>query len=1792
MSNENEKPTIPPPSGEDDDVEDYVEERTVLTDVPEELIAESLRGDDRKSGEGGLRQMFSRDPDNIRSALPTEAEGDALLDMLFDDAEIQPEEASVSDAKADDFAPTVAKSGPGARGALAPPLPPPLPPRPRAFGDIDPEIPSALGDTPVEPEDEEDEPTAYRAQAATLDPDAGDFDEDLPTASLDLADPNGGPPPVPRPAPPPLPAPRPPPPRIPAPGVDAGLLAEEPAVVDFAEEATHISDSTVPISIPSRPPTSAAFQDEREASAHLVEKGQRDLWAARAAWLREEAEAVEDKASRARALLVVSELEAMAGEDADASAVANELRELAPALPMCARQYRGLLSLRGDWSAVLEALDNETRMMPTPVARCHGAWLGAEIARVKLGDWEGARKRVDQALRALPTDPRGHVERFCEALASTEDADGGAGVLGKLRPPDGAGLASLSEACAEVAAQRAAAAGVLSARGGERSAYASLLFARGRLETGDLAGAVSALWDIRVEALTGGAGWLRGLLSAARKETRPAAVEALRSVVGGSHGAFARRALAGVAIEVGGGGDTSMEYGESFSPADRVALAALTGASRADTDPILRSAAHEPELGPLTAAASAAIGHPADEERRLYTVGGDRGRAAAALGRVLAMIGPETTALHQNPLVTSAIGQYATVTGSEASEDPVARALSLEIDVEAGAAGRIAAALATWGGEGGASERDRSLAAALIAELAGEGERAQADYDRARVADPSFEAAVRAEIQHVDSGAAARLLGPLAEAIQDPARSALLLSESGIRWALIDDFDEAEAPLTRAAEIDPKLPVAIHLGERIARSRGDRERLVDWLRIRREASDDPIEQAHDLVREALLVSDGEGSAGALLLEKALSARPADVGLRDLYERLAPEPPADRASWREARVAGADGPEKIRFALEAAYEYERQGDLESAGRAAKLAIAAGDDTLAPICALRYAMAGHGTGDFVDQLLPRARSTTDDELRRDLYEQLADLDERGRNDLSSGLLWRRAILEEKPQHLPTLRRVTASLITAGRDEEIEPFALEIAKALDGPESVAHAALSARLRMRASWDEAAEPVAVAYSREPRTLWALRQMGAHARAKGDHTLACEADRQLIERTHRPSEVATLSLRAAESATLGGALPLARSLLQGAVEVFPDDLVVRLRLAEVLAASGDLAGAADSLEAAADAAATPEEKASCDYNAAVLWQEVGGESAKARAALERVLEVSPGYKDIFERLQAIYVAEGARVELADLLKRRLDAVTDPEERVEMEVLRGKALAEVGDPDAAKRALAAALEANPDHVQALAAFADLCMTDEDWSGAEQAFIRLVRLVSEPARQAEIYLRLGELYDDKIPNTERAELAYQEILKRLPQDSSARERLVALYMKSGQTERALEQQNVLLSSAESPDDKCLRTIALADIYEAGGDQKKAEATLVQARKSFPKSDLALMALVRYYQRTEQGQAANVLLDRAAADARRALGTGRFEPFLFETLGTVAELRGRPEAARIAQASVAALAGQAVHLQGAGARAGDPKLDDLLAPEVMTPAFRELLRRTGPLLDTAVPYDLSSIRATPLPPGEAREAISALASAYGLSQIQVHVTGVLGSVCIAASAHPPTIVIGEALLASPNPAVLMFLVHRALKVIQANAAAFARTAPIDLWPLLAAYLKAFNQNWQPQGVDAARLTDAYGRISRAMPASIDPQVQLLSAEVIGSIGNRASTLNTAINGWGDRAGLLALGDPNVALLAIACAGGHSSPPPEDGKQRLTWVGRNAEARELIVFSVSDPYAEARARLGLTG
>jgi hypothetical protein len=397
---------------------------------------------------------------------------------------------------------------------------------------------------------------------------------------------------------------------------------------------------------------------------------------------------------------------------------------------------------------------------------------------------------------------------------------------------------------------------------------------------------------------------------------------------------------------------------------------------------------------------------------------------------------------------------------------------------------------------------------------------------------------------------------------------------------------------------------------------------------------------------------------------------------------------------------------------------------------------------------------------------------------------------------------------------------------------------------------------------------------------------------------------------------------------------------------------------------------------------------------------------------------------------------------------------------------------------------------------------------------------------------------------------------------------------------------------LVQEAKGAHEKCERTVRLAKIYQHAGELKQAEQTLVKARRTWPREAAPMRALYDLYLESDQSGQAAKLLDRATTEVRRGLGAGRFEPALFAMASNVAQLRGQHDAAVVAEATLAAIQGRPATIDGGGLLAGEPALDEHIAPEVFTPAFRSLLKATGWIMDAAVPFDLASLRAKPLTPNRADvlERTREIAGGYGIDEIHVFATNALGAVCVPARVAPPTLCFGLSLVSENDEMSRDFLIHRAIKVLQTHTAALSRTAPIDLWPLLAAYLKIHSPSFNPTGVDAAKLSAFLRAMSEIAPKKLNPQVNLLASEVIGTIGNRASSLNTAASAWGSRAALLALGDPNLAMEAIALAHGASSGPPSSGIERVRWIGRQPEARDLIVFSVSDGYAHARAQLGL--
>ena len=961
-----------------------------------------------------------------------------------------------------------------------------------------------------------------------------------------------------------------------------------------------------------RPRVSSAppRMDERVA---LPRPGQPDEWKTRADWLEAEARRIPDPQTRSRALVIASELWAIAGNMERARRAAQD-GNTAGRAAVAGRQLRWIAAASGDWKTVASTLEIELRSSSTQEARAHAALLDAEVHRLCLGDAEAAKKKIDLAVRAQPDDARVHLENVVEALS--------AGDKPEIELPETPDLSELSRAVEEVVALRAG-----DTARGRKDPLSSFAAARRAIARGDRFAAATAVTELgAVDGLKDAATWLCAALLAHDAGSREESAVQLRSLIRGSDGRSARRTLAARALELG---DTSallaaLEPDDgTFTPADQLTLALLTGADAEAIADLAESASDE-DIAPLRAAALAAVGHRTPE------AGAEAFRAEAALGRAMARAG--------EPGGIAALAPDIDRFSDSHGDHPAARLLGLELAVANRNTASIAEAAAALPGRDSAPEtRDTALSRGLLLELAGNVEAAREAYHAASTADPDFEAALRARLPGLDEDAASAALATLADGSSDSAHGALTLIEAAVRSGMRDSRKVNEW-LKRAATLEPSLGIAFRIGEQDARTNADPERLVEWLRARREASSDDVERSLDLVREALLTSDSSASAAAELLDTAVAAHPGDIGLRELCERLRPGESAARGAWREAAAEHAGPAARVLLLLQAAFEYERSGDRASAARTARRAAELGGGPLATLTAQRTAAGTPEAARVSEDLLARARAAEDPEQQRELYEELSSFN-RNQGDNASSLLWQSAILERSPGWLPALRRIEHSYVSASREDELEPIAASLARVLPDTDGVAAARLAARARLKAgAWAERRELAELALSRDPECLWALRALAAHARAADEPEHVLDAYQRLEQLVVHPLDKAALNLRAAEAAARLGRLEDAKRLLEAALEDAPDHLVALTTLGEVLEGLRDYPAAARTVEAAAEASAVDAHRVTTWHQAAVLWLDRVGDKERGRAALERVLQLDSLHEDSIVRLQNLLI--------------------------------------------------------------------------------------------------------------------------------------------------------------------------------------------------------------------------------------------------------------------------------------------------------------------------------------------------------------------------------------------------------------------------------------------------------------------------------------------------------------------------------------------------------------------------
>lgn len=616
-------------------------------------------------------------------------------------------------------------------------------------------------------------------------------------------------------------------------------------------------------------------------------------------------------------------------------------------------------------------------------------------------------------------------------------------------------------------------------------------------------------------------------------------------------------------------------------------------------------------------------------------------------------------------------------------------------------------------------------------------------------------------------------------------------------------------------------------------------------------------------------------------------------------------------------------------------------------------------------------------------------------------------------------------------------------------------------------------------------------------------------------------------------------------------------------------------------------------------------------------------------------------------RLDAVYARDAgddrALLAICRSLRERssqaLDAAT-------LSLHAAEAALRLGESELAKEEIERASELAPDDIVVLSARAEVSRENANYAEAAEAYETLASATNSKRRQVDALYQAAVLWLDRLNHRARGMLALQEaasidlphpgLLERLvalhaqsheldglaeliasqqaraaeeaanrPElgpviddaggaepalhPDAALERLVAQHTEREEwAEAALHQRELLERAGDEGERRgcLLHLVQLLDLLPTGASE--AEALLEQARRTWPDDPGVLQAEVDHYVSLGHPGTGRLVAERAMQTARSAISAGRIEAAPFRALEAAARLAADPDTALAARAMAAAIAGgQRLGVAGAGARAADPELDALLAPALVLADLRRILYSAGSAIERAYAMDPSSLGAS-IAPADRCAPIQELARGFGLDPIRVLRSADLGVDAVALGADPVSLVLGDALLAYPDPQVQTFLVLRALKLASAHASALSRLAPHDAWAVLAGFFACLGPLASADGQDAQHLLAARNRIRPHVTWVPEPDLSVRVATLLEEVLPHADRLADALCRWGTRVALLGVGEPSSALDGLA---GQSLQGMRDEAARIRAIAGQSAARDLVSFGVSEAYIGARQRAGLS-
>ena len=346
----------------------------------------------------------------------------------------------------------------------------------------------------------------------------------------------------------------------------------------------------------------------------------------------------------------------------------------------------------------------------------------------------------------------------------------------------------------------------------------------------------------------------------------------------------------------------------------------------------------------------------------------------------------------------------------------------------------------------------------------------------------------------------------------------------------------------------------------------------------------------------------------------------------------------------------------------------------------------------------------------------------------------------------------------------------------------------------------------------------------------------------------------------------------------------------RAALAMDPTSLAAAMAIRRQAARGGDIARAVDATESEAACLLLPEHRVRALLLAAALAEEAArGEEGgvphrrRALALLRAVLDIEPAHDAAFE--QTALAARGvARMRRGWRTRwRRASRWRPTRSRSRRCASRAPTCWRRSWPIAPGRAPSwtRILHKQPEHPRALARLADLLWEDGAWDEAGEVYLRRTLVEREPTKLREIFLRLGHIYRERVPDPRRAVTAFERVRTIEPDNRDALRALSDLYLAEGDAKQALPVTERLAAIEPDPQQRIAHRVRLGDLLMRTGDLRRAATELRRVVDMAPRHVAAVTTLAQLLERARDQAGRRALLDHTVGLMRHDVQRGELD-----------------------------------------------------------------------------------------------------------------------------------------------------------------------------------------------------------------------------------------------------------------------------------------------------------------------